>query len=396
MAISLKKELKKVFNPQSIKSVVFFVLLWRILTFLIAVVGYFLLAERYAPLSSLNKFWQNNFLFWSWANFDSEHYLKIAQIGYGYSRGFPLFPFFPLYPLLLRFFSFLCLGDFFLAGQLIILIFLPLTIYFANKVLKSKGFNNRRILVIDLLFLLSPGGVFLNAFYTELPFLFFVALSFYFLSKKKYFGASLWATLASGTRVVGIFLAPAIFWKLLKDKEVSWFKKLLFPFISALGLLFYASYLGIKFGDPFLFGLSHQAWGKAQVVFPLITLWKYVKTIIIFPKNLSFLNYYVVVLEFLITTGVLFSFIVVWFKSVKKRNVSSILIFSTLCFVLPFLTGSLGTMPRYLLTFLSLFPYWAGKIIEIRSDIIRIGIYAVIFWVFASGVILFTRGYWWG
>ena len=396
MAISFKEELKKTLNLQSIKSIVLFVLSWRILILLIAAIGYFLLAERYAPLSFLNKFWQSNFLFWSWANFDSEHYLKIAQIGYGYSRGLPLFPFFPLYPLLLKFFSFLCLGDLFLAGQSIILIFLPLTIYFANKILKSKGFDDRRILIIDLLFLFSPGAVFLNAFYTELPFLFFVVLSFYFLDQKKYFSASLWAALASGTRVVGIFLAPAIFWQLLKDKKISWFKRLLFPSISVLGLLFYAGYLGIKFGDPLLFGLSHQAWGKAQIIFPLITLWEYVKTIIVPPHNLSFLNYCVVVLEFSITVGVLFSFIIIWLKSIKKRKTSSILIFSTLCFILPFLTGSLGTMPRYLLTFLSLFPYWAGKIVEIRSSIMRTGIYAVIFLVFASGVILFTRGYWWG
>ncbi len=396
MAISFQKGLKKIFNPQSIKSVVFWVLLWRVLTFSIAAIGYFLLAERYAPLSSLSKFWQSNFMFWSWANFDSEHYLKIAQTGYGYSRGLPLFSFFPLYPLLLRFFSFLCLGDLFLAGQLIILILLPLTIYFANKILKNKGFDGRQILVVDLLFLFSPGGVFLNAFYTELPFLFFVILSFYFLDQKKYFGASLWAVLASGTRVVGIFLAPAIFWKLLKDKKVSWFKRLLFPFISTLGLLIYIGYLGIKFGDPLLFGLSHRAWGKAQIVFPLITLWKYVETIVTFPKSLSFLNYYVVVLEFLITVGVLFSFIVVWLRSLQKKNISSILIFSTLCFILPFLTGSLGTMPRYLLTFLSLFPYWAGKMIKVKNNIIKFSIYAVIFLVFVSGVILFTRGYWWG
>ena len=396
MTINFKMKLEKILNLQRIKSVVLLVLLWRILTFLIAAVGYFLLPEQYAPLSSLNKFWQNNFLFWSWANFDGEHYLKIAQTGYGYNRGLPLFPFFPLYPLLLRVFSFLCLNDLFSIGQVIVLIFLPLTIYFANKILKTRGFDKRQIWMIILLFLFSPGGVFLNAFYTELPFLLFVILSFYFLNQKKYFGASLWAALASGTRVVGIFLVPAIFWGLLKDKKTSWSKRLLFPFISALGLLFYAGYLGIKFGNPFLFGLSHRAWGKAQIVFPLTTLWGYIKTIIIPSQSLSFLNYYVVILEFLITIGVLFSFIIIWFKSIKKSNISPLLIFSTLCFVLPFLTGSLGTMPRYLLTFLSLFPFWAKGFFGIKSKFVKILISCLIFFIFSSGVILFTRGYWWG
>jgi len=72
------------------------------------------------------------------------------------------------------------------------------------------------------------------------------------------------------------------------------------------------------------------------------------------------------------------------------------LIFSTPCFILPFLTGSLGTMPRYLLTFLFLFPYWADKIMGIKNNIIMFSIYIIIFLVFSFGIILFTRGYWWG
>ncbi|MBP8591495.1 hypothetical protein KBI33_03490 [Candidatus Shapirobacteria bacterium] len=52
-------------------------------------------------------------------------------------------------------------------------------------------------------------------------------------------------------------------------------------------------------------------------------------------------------------------------------------------------------MPRYLLASLSLFPYWAEKIDQ-KNRAAKSLIYAIIFLVFSSGVILFTRGYWWG
>jgi len=78
-----------------------------------------------------------------------------------------------------------------------------------------------------------------------------------------------------------------------------------------------------------------------------------------------------------------------------KREVKPVLIFSTLAFVLPLLTGSLGTMPRYLLTFLALFPFWASIFGKIKPTFCFI-LLGLIFFIFVSGVILFTRGYWWG
>ena len=369
---------------------------WRLLVFLIAILGYFLLAERYAPSLSLSGTWKNNFLFWSWANFDGEHYLRIAQSGYGYNGTIPLFAFFPFYPLLLKVFSYVFRGDLFLSGQLIILVFLPLFVYFFNKILKNKGLTRKQIVVADSLFLFSPGAIFLNAFYTELPFLLLTVLSFYFLDQKKYGWASFWALLASSTRVVGVFLSIAIFWALLGERKINWLKKITFSFAATFGLLFYSVYLGLKFGNPLLFGLSQKSWGKAQFVFPLTTLMEYIKTVFSPPETLAFLNYFVVILEFSIAIVALLSFTILWIKAIKQETASPLLIFSTLCFVLPFSTGSLGTMPRYLLTFLSLFPFWTRAFLKIKSKPAQILVLSSIFFIFSSGVILFTRGYWWG
>ncbi|MGI6278776.1 MAG: mannosyltransferase family protein [Patescibacteria group bacterium] len=389
----IKTQIEK-FDPTNLKTVFLASLFWRFLVFSIVILGYFLLAEKYAPSSLIGSPWNKNFLFWSWANFDAEHFLHIAEFGYGYNRGLPMFSFFPLYPLMLRFLNKI-FSDYFLVGQIIIFIFLPLTIYFLNCLLKKEGIADKKIWLIDLLFLFSPGAVFLNAFYTELPFLFFIIASLFFLKEKKYWSSALLGFLASATRVVGIFIAPAIFWVLLKEKKLSWSKKISFPLFSSLGLFCYSLFLKFKFANPLLFGLSHQAWGKAQIVSPFQTLINYLLTIFSWPSGLSWLNYYTVLIEFLITLTALISFIYLWSQTLKGKKAKPALAFSTLAFILPFLTGSLGTMPRYLLTFLSLFPFWANIFVKIKPAV-RFFLLGIMFLVFSSGVILFTRGYWWG
>jgi Gpi18-like mannosyltransferase len=389
----IKTQIKKL-DPTNLKAVFLVSLLWRFGVFLVTVLGYFLLVEKYAPSSLIGFPWNKNFLFWSWANFDAEHFFHIAEFGYGYSQGLPTFSFFPLYSLMLRFLNKI-FSDYFLAGQIIIFVFLPLTIYFFNRLLKKEGRADKKIWLINLLFLFSPGAVFLNAFYTELPFLFFTITSLFFLKEKKYWFSALLGLLASATRVVGIFIAPAIFWVLLQDKKSSWFRKIFFSGLSALGLFFYSLFLGIRFGNPLLFGLSHQAWGKAQFVSPFKTLANYLLTIFSPPPNLSWLNYYTVLIEFFITLAALISFIYLWSRALKEKKAKPVLAFSTLAFILPFLTGSLGTMPRYLLTFLALFPFWANVFVKIKPWV-RFILLGIIFLVFSSGIILFTRGYWWG
>jgi len=383
-------------NPSSWQFALGVTLIWRAIVTVIAIFGYFLLPARYAPLDLLAPIWQKNFLFWSAANFDGRHYLTIASQGYGYADGFPLFAFFPFYPLLLKSFSFFFGKDLFLAGQAIIFLFLPLLIFFGNKWLSLKEYSKKEILMIDFLFLFFPGAIFLNAFYTELPFLLFLILSFYFLEQKKYGWASFWAALASATRLVGIFLVPIIFWQILRDKKVNPLKKIGFPLLSSSGLLFYMLYLGINFANPFLFGFSQASWGRpTAIVLPTTTFLNYLKTIFFPPESLSFLNYYVVLLEFFLTLLALASFFSLWLKSCREKTISPVLVFSTLAFLLPLLNGFLSSMPRYLMASLALFPYWAEKINQ-KGKKTKGFIYAIIFLVFSSGVILFTRGYWWG
>ena len=66
-----------------------------------------LFANKLLPLAGRNFLGggYNNYIsnptFWGWANFDGEHYLSIANIGYkGLEQAF-----FPIYPILINFFS---------------------------------------------------------------------------------------------------------------------------------------------------------------------------------------------------------------------------------------------------------------------------------------------------
>ncbi len=155
-------------------------------------------------------------------------------------------------------------------------------------------------------------------------------------------------------------------------------------------------YLGINFANPFLFGFSQASWGRpTAIVLPTTTFLNYLKTIFFPPESLSFLNYYVVLLEFFLTLLALASFFSLWLKSCREKTISPVLVFSTLAFLLPLLNGFLSSMPRYLMASLALFPYWAEKINQ-KGKKTKGFIYAIIFLVFSSGVILFTRGYWWG
>jgi len=131
------------------------------------------------------------------------------------------------------------------------------------------------------------------------------------------------------------------------------------------------------------------------IVLPTATLLNYLKTIFSAPANLSPLNHYVIVVEFFLTLSALVSFFLLWLKGFRKKMISPVLVFSTLAFLLPLLNGFLSSMPRYLMASLALFPYWAEKINQ-KGKKTKGFIYAIIFLVFSSGVILFTRGYWWG
>ncbi len=316
----------------------------------------------------------------TWVQFDGVHYLTLLHEGY---KGAALIQaFFPLYPLLTKMFTFgffdpvivgivlspVCFG----AGLLLL--------YRLLQIDESKTTAARTVWLI----LLSPVSFYFAALYTEGLFFLLVVLSFYFARTQRWLGAGIIAMLASATRVVGILLLPALlyeFWQ--QQKQISW--KHASAFFPLVGLGAYMTYLQIVFHDAFLFFKVQQSFGTQRSTDKFILLYqvffRYVKMLVTVPWRQEI--YYVVCQEFMAGLLGLIGLIVGWFTSRR-----SYLVFCIGAYLVPTLTGTFSSLPRYLLPLFPVFlipakymPRWAYIIILLIS----FGLLLVNFTLFAQG-----------
>lgn len=333
--------------------------------------AYFLLPARYAPYPALPEFVKQNFLLWSWGNFDGEHYLNIARNGYSTVRGQSEYAFFPLYPLLINLLSQVGINPYF-AGLLIsfssLLGFIFVLVRWASKFMLNP-------LSLLWLILLSPGAVFLTSVYTEPLFLLLVILTFFFSDNKQWGRAIIATALATATRINGIFLVIYLLLRMGRDK--------LKALLGLTGLGLYMFFLYFKTGNAFAWYSAQSGWGKATATAPWVTLGNYLSTITInFVPDLTHL---VVALEVILTASLIYLVIRYWYC----RQPLAYKWYATLSLALPLLTGSLGSIPRFSL---ALFPIFI-LIPSLNKQLSFI--YRILFLASAIiGIILFTRGYW--
>ena len=285
---------------------------------------------------------------WQWGNFDGVHYLILAKSGYD---GFGTQVFFPFYPLLIH-----------------------ITGYVVNPIIGALLISNLSILLAAIIlfqmtknkwavvFLFAfPTSFFFGAIYTEALFLLLVLLAY---SKSKLF-----AIPAGATRLVGSFIHP-----------LAW-----------LGLAVYSLYLAIRFDKPLFFLSAQSAFanGRADsfstLVNPFQVVFRYLK--IFATANPSHYDFWIAGLEF---AAFLFGVSILVWLTLKRKVQISWLLFSWAALILPTLSGTLSSMPRYLLT---IFPIYIGLAL-IKNSKAKLGI--VSFFVVLLGILtaLFTRGYW--
>ncbi len=306
-------------------------------------------------------------LIWSRANFDGFYYAKIARDGYQYLQQ----AFFPFYPKLIKLFQPL-FGNFIFSGMVLASIFFLLALWLLAQLLKREG-EEERIIKRALLFLvLFPTSFYFISVYTESLFLFLVVLTFWWSGKRRWFLAGLTAGLASYTRLVGIFLWPALIYEYYQAESrrkmrerlsaakkalayrlslrylgylirSRWhhFKNLAALSLSGWGLLSYMIYLKRTTGDWFYFARVQPEFGAQRSVDRLILLyqvfWRYLK--MIFRVNPQSYVYFNVWLEFLV--ALLFLIILAWawltliHREERKPNWRpGWLIFATLAYLL--------------------------------------------------------------
>jgi Gpi18-like mannosyltransferase len=315
------------------------------------------------------------------ARWDSFWYLDIAENSYSlkYNHwGLYNIVFFPFYPFLIRIVSLLVGGNFILAGWILSLFFLFLSLLFLFKLLKE--FHPEIDPYSPLFFLLIfPTAFFLNAVYTESIFLFFSLATFYYGFKKKMLYAGFFGLLASLTRVTGALLFIPIIWEYLKDhnfKLKSIFSSKALPiFLIPLGTFSFFLYHYFKFRNFFLFFEVEKSWGRAFVL---------QRGHFSFFSNPSIVNFCLDVLF------VIFAFTATYFVFRKLRTSYGLYMLATLIIALS--TGTLMSIGRYILV---LFPTYILAASIKNQYLQKVWVFSSIL-LLALYTILFVNNYWAG
>lgn len=321
-------------------------LIWIVSLFVILA-----LAVHFVPLQpnflggGLKNYQSNPYLY-AWANFDGQHYLSIAKNGYGNGEQ----SFFPLYPLLIKY-----LGNNIYVGLLISNAAFILTLFGLYKLTKSK--------LVIILLLLFPTSFYFASVYTESLFLCFVVWGFYFFNKKKYFNGIVLGSLSSLTRVIGII---------------------------PLGVLGYMAYSKYKWGDFLAFFHAAKGFGEQRsdhlIILPQV-FYRYFFKIL---PNLNY-NYFPVVFTTFLELAVGIGFLVFIFYAIRRVQFTY-WIFLTLGYLIPTLSGSFSSLPRYVIVLFPAFIYLSKVLAKKKKLLFAFG--AVSFILLVVSFSLFGRGYW--
>ncbi len=382
-----------------------FFLSWRVVLFVIGALSDFILpyAPSFPYAENLLPSFNSPRWLYSWANFDGVHYLTIAQSGY-IGTGL-IQAFFPFLPYILLHLPRLLLGTAFnplIAGLVFtnIATFLLMMTWFLF--VQSKIGEKAAWLSVLLLFLF-PTSFFFGTLYTEAFFLLFVIAAFYSLDQKKWWLMALMVMAATATRVVGIFLLPALLmelWMQWREKsgkkptydlhrfvEQEW-KGILALSLGSLGLLSYMLFLWIEFHDPLYFIHVQSEFGagrqEAIILYPQV-IWRYLKILVtVRPIDVRYFAYFQ---EFIAGTLGLLALLWSW-----KRVRTSYLLFALGSFFLPTLTGTFSSMPRYILVCFPLFLFLTFLLQKKkRYTVLWLGVSTLLL---IFNTILFIQGYW--
>lgn len=196
-----------------------------------------------------------------WSRWDAHHYLRLAEVGYvTYSpppnTDDPLYiVFFPLFPFLVTLVSFV-LRNVTAASLVVSYVATVGALYFLHRLVSLDGDTKKawRTVVLVLSF---PTAYYLAAPYSEAVFLFGVVAAMYAARRAVWPAVAAAGALATGTRVVGIALLPALAVRALRgprDEGVpAKVTKLAWVALAVTGLAIYLAINQIVHGDPLYF-----------------------------------------------------------------------------------------------------------------------------------------------
>jgi putative effector of murein hydrolase LrgA (UPF0299 family) len=209
-----------------------------------------LIGSAYGPAS--------DFLFRTFAQWDARWFLQIAEKGY--EEVPQAAAFFPVYPAAAHGLAWLT-GSTLVAGVLISLAAGAAAAWalaeLARPILGKRGAND-----VVLYLALYPVGFVLTALYSDGLFLALAAGSFLAATRGRAVTAGVLGGLATGTRLLGLALLPALIVLLWRGRDVRSLSRLV-PLLllpAAIGL--YALYLDATLGDPWAFTSAQADWDR--------------------------------------------------------------------------------------------------------------------------------------
>lgn len=321
-----------------------------------------------------------------WFNFDGMHYISIAQGGYVQFQQ----AFFPLFPRIISSVA-TVFGTYYELASLIVVYgaFIFALIMFFE--LANIDYKKKQSMWAVVFLLAFPTAFFMMGVYTEALFLGLICTSFFLVRKKKFFLSSIFAGLASSTRIIGIFLAPALLWELYQhEKKISAkfiLKAVGLLSVSLSGFFMYCWYLWKEYGDPVMFMTSQPAFGAGRsggeiILLPQV-LWRYLKIFMTVPY--STFDFWIALLEIVIFALVALILVFAYIKRVRF----SYIIFSALALIFPTLSGTMSSIPRYALVCIAI--YFALSEIKRKHIKYLILIFSILLEVVLAS--LFLRGY---
>ncbi|HEX4102210.1 MAG TPA: mannosyltransferase family protein [Pseudonocardiaceae bacterium] len=294
-----------------------------------------------------------------WNRWDAPHLLRLAEVGYVRSSPPPntddplYIVFFPLFPLAVHIVS-LVVQNLVLSG---------LVVSFAASV--GAGYFLFRLVALDAeeaaawraVFLLFsfPTAYFLAAPFTEALALFAVLASVYAARTGRWAGAGVAGALATGTRVTGIALAPALLLEVLarKTSVSDRVRGLAWVSLAAAGLLTYLASNQIVHGDPLYFIEVQRTHWSNQAAPPWQPVQVAIESLLAGGNDFTFTFIYVGRVA-----GVLVA-LPLLVLAVRRLRLPDVL-YGWTAFILTLSSSWLISFPRYLLVLYPLFVVGAG------------------------------------
>ena len=207
-----------------------------------------------------------------WNQWDSVHYLAIAQTGYS-SDGdaLSLLAFMPVYPLVVKLVS-IILPNYIVAGLLVSWVGQVLSGFFLWELVRKKwGDSIARRTV--LYFYLFPIAYFFTVPYSESLFLMFILASFYFAQERRWVWVGVFAMFACGTRLTGPALMAGLLveaWHQGRDRRF-WLR----AFFASFCLAGLGTYLFVNWqvgGNPFAFLHIQNEYFSVSAAYPWVPI----------------------------------------------------------------------------------------------------------------------------